>query len=200
MKAYIISDKDELSAPYRALKGLIHAYLNEKGFETTVKEVGRGDVAFCTGCFGCWVKKPGECVIADGIAQINRNCMNSDVVFYLCPIVFGQFSANIKTVIERWLPNMLPFFQTRSDGSTMHPPRYRQYPQQIFLGCSAVGSSADGCSAVDSSALSKEDEQLFVDILKKHRRNVEALVYTGSDSDTTAALNNIKLHSVGAQL
>lgn len=186
MIATLLSDKDDHSASYTDLRNLACDFLNGKGFETTTVPIGRGDVAFCTGCFGCWVKKPGECVIADGLAAINHSCMNSDVVIYLSPIVFGQFSANMKTVIERWLPNMLPFFQTRSDGSTMHPARYRQYPQQIILGC------GDG--------VLQEDRQLFIDITKKHRRNVEALIYIGSKADTLAALSKIALSRVGAQL
>ena len=44
--------------------------------------------------------------------------MTSDVVVYLCPVVFGQFSANMKYAIDRWLPNMLPYFITKDDGST----------------------------------------------------------------------------------
>jgi multimeric flavodoxin WrbA len=45
----------------------------------------------------------GECIMKDGIVEINRACMTSDVVVYLCPIVFGQFSANIKFALDRWL-------------------------------------------------------------------------------------------------
>ncbi|MEZ4628476.1 MAG: hypothetical protein R2912_10500 [Eubacteriales bacterium] len=97
----------------------------------------------------------------DAIVEINRNCMTSDVVVYLCPVVFGQFSANMKYAIDRWLPNMLPYFITREDGSTMHSPRYADYPAQIFLG---YGEN-----------LSQTAMHLFTDINKKHRSNVTVL-------------------------
>jgi hypothetical protein len=138
------------------------------------------------GCFGCWVKKPGECVIGDKMSSINRSSMTSDAVFYLTPIVFGQFSANMKNVIDRWLPNMLPFFESRPDGSTMHPPRYADYPRQIMLGY--------------ADALEDEDARLFIDINKKHRNNSEVLIYRGNDSMLLEELGRIPLTRTGGQL
>ena len=165
MKAYILSDKDYQTAAYvRLLDQAKDALL---GFETEEKQLGRNDIHYCVGCFGCWTKKPGECVIGDDLASINRAMMTSDVVVYLVPVIFGQFSANIKYALDRWLPNMLPFFESRKDGSTMHPRRYTSYPRQIMIG---YGDS-----------LSAEDAQLFTDITKKHRNNIDILIDDGTD-------------------
>lgn len=186
MKALLISDKDYQTETYHRLKDLICIFLKEKGFEADLMEVGKDDLAFCMGCFGCWVKKPGECVINDMMGQINRNSVNSDVVIYLSPIIFGQFSANIKNSIDRWIPNILPFFVTRPDGSTMHPPRYNTYPREIIIGY--------------GNELLEEDMQLFSDITKKHRRNVDVLIYQGDDSSINGALNKMEFGRVGGQL
>ncbi len=159
MKAVIITDSER--QPGKRLHDDLLSCL--KDYEIEEFKVGRDELACCTGCFGCWIKTPGECVIRDGIEAINRAVMGSDVVFFLTPVVFGQFSANIKTVVDRGLPNMLPFFITRPDGSTMHPARYVHYPQYVMLGF------GDDVSA--------EDALLFIDITKKHRRGAEALVY-----------------------
>lgn len=178
MKAYILSDMDYQTGAYTRLLAQVKEAL--LGFEIEEKQLGRGDIHYCVGCFGCWVKKPGECVISDDIANINRAMMNSDVVVYLVPVVFGQFSANIKYALDRWLPNMLPFFQTRKDGSTMHPRRYESYPKQIMIGY--------------GDDLSAEDAQLFIDINKKHRSSVDVLIDDDSDSEIveTLRLTDIK--------
>ena len=186
MIATVITDKDYQTELFLELKKLTDTFLNNKGFETELMEIGRDDLAFCMGCFGCWVKKPGECVINDMMAQVNRNFINSDVVIYLSPVIFGQFSANIKNALDRWLPNMLPFFETRPDGSTMHPSRYDSYPQLIIIGYE------DG--------LSEEDGQLFIDITKKHRSNIEVMIYQGSDREITEALSKIELGRGGGHL
>ncbi|HWP97329.1 MAG TPA: NAD(P)H-dependent oxidoreductase [Syntrophomonadaceae bacterium] len=186
MKATVITDKDYQTELFQKLISLTVGFLNDKGLTTEQMNIGRDDLAFCRGCFGCWVKTPGECIIKDMMVQVNRNFMNSNVVIYLSPVIFGQFSANIKNALDRWLPNMLPFFETRPDGSSMHPSRYDAYPQLIIIGY--------------GNALSEEDAQLFIDITKKHRRNVEILVYQGSDRDITEALNKMDFRMVGGHL
>ena len=130
MKLFMITDADYQTEQLRQLEQTVGGYFEKRGFEAETRRVGQGELAFCIGCFGCWVKKPGECVVGDKIVQINRTAMESDVVVYLSPVIFGQFSANIKTVIDRWLPNMLPFFLTRPDGSTAHAARYEDYPSR----------------------------------------------------------------------
>jgi multimeric flavodoxin WrbA len=175
MKAYILSDKDYQTDTYVRLLAQVKAALS--GFDIEERQIGRGDIHYCVGCFGCWVKKPGECVLGDDIANINRAMMNSDVVVYLNPVVFGQFSANMKYAIDRWLPNMLPFFETRKDGSTMHPRRYESYPKQIMIGY--------------GEDLSADDAQLFIDITQKHRNHVDVLIDDGTQNKIKNAIEAI---------
>ncbi len=185
MRALIISDRDFQTAAYQEIHTQLSGYLKQKNFDVTEISVGRGEIAHCTGCFGCWVKTPGECVIRDGIADINRASMGSDAVFYLAPVVFGQFSANMADVINRWLPNMLPFFMVRPDGSTMHPPRYDSYPAQVMIGY--------------GEAVSVGDAKLFGDITHKHRSNVSAFVYS-TGMDIAQQLEAIRLARTGGML
>ncbi len=185
MKALIISDTEFDGNIYKRLRRTVGEKLKGRGLDVEDILISRGSLAFCMGCFGCWIKSPGECVIGDDISRINRAVIGSDAAVYLCPIVFGQYSANIKSAIDRWLPNMLPFFLTRKDGSTMHPPRYESYPKQIMIGYGASSS---------------DDAQLFTDIIKKHRSNVEAFVYAGDDEELLALLDAVELKRIGGPL
>lgn len=179
MKAYILTDAEFQTDELQRLESLVINYLCGRNFEISQKRIKRDELAYCKGCYGCWVKTPGECVINDGMAEINREFMASEAVVYLSPVVFGQFSANIKTAIDRWLPNMLPFFMTREDGSTIHPPRYESYPQVIIFGY--------------GEGLSEEDAALFADITTGHRRNGEVLIYRGDDVKSMKELSRIEL-------
>lgn len=185
MKALLISDKDYQTETYQKLKNLVHRFLEDKGCQINLIDIGRDDLAFCMGCFGCWVKTPGECVIQDKMKEINKNFINSDAVVYLSPIVFGQFSANIKSALDRWIPNILPFFITRPDGSTMHPARYDKYPNQLIIGY--------------GDELSAQDAQLFTDITKKHRRSIEVIIYK-DDQEIIDSLNKIQLKGASSEL
>ncbi len=186
MKAAIIFDDDFNTEQSERIERALDGFFADKGFEVGKYRMAAKELAYCMGCFGCWVKKPGECVITDRIAELNRAQMNSDVVVFATPVVFGQFSANIKCVIDRWLPNMLPFFETRPDGSTMHPPRYKDYPKQIMLGYGAN--------------VSEDDRDLFTDITDNHRSNVEVLFWNESEEELRARLNQIQCKRIGGSL
>ena len=186
LKATIISDKDQNTELFQKLSAITTSTLKDKGFAIEHYSIGRDDLAFCMGCFGCWIKKPGECVINDMMSRINQSFVNSDTVIYLSPIIFGQFSANIKNSLDRWLPNILPFFEKRPDGSTMHPSRYDSYPTVVFIGY--------------GDDISEEDGQLFSDIIKKHRSNAEVLIYKNINQNITEELKKLDLKKVVGQL
>ncbi|MDZ4133917.1 MAG: flavodoxin family protein [Dethiobacteria bacterium] len=188
MKALIISDLECRTERFERLLQIVKQFLEEKNYEVECSELDRNDLAFCKGCFGCWIKKPGECVIDDKMTYLNKASINSDVTIFLSPVIFGQFSANIKNVRDRWIPNILPFFEKRPDGSTIHPARYLTYPKQIIIGY--------------GSELSEDDIKLFKAITKNHLRNIEVLVDHGFGSDSTIidALARIELMKVGAAL
>ncbi|MBN2040454.1 MAG: flavodoxin family protein [Spirochaetes bacterium] len=186
MKATVITDKEFHTDLFQSLYIKVTEFLSSNNFETKKFDIGNDDLAFCTGCFGCWVKKPGECVMNDMMSDINLNFINSDTVIYLSPVIFGQFSANIKNALDRWLPNMLPFFIKRPDGSTMHPSRYKKYPYVLIIG---YGNS-----------ISDEDSVLFRDVTKKHKKNAEVMLYRDSNTDITEELNKITAKKAGGHL
>ncbi|SHH94627.1 hypothetical protein SAMN02745823_01592 [Sporobacter termitidis DSM 10068] len=185
MKAFVVSDEELRSARSAQINDVVRGFLKARGYGVEEAHLDRDTLKCCMGCFGCWVKKPGVCVIGDGMSSVNNSAMTSDAVFYICPIVFGQFSANIKNAVDRWLPNMLPFFETRPDGSTMHPPRYIDYPCQIMIG---YGEN-----------LTREDARLFTDIIKKHRGGAEVLI-CGDPAELPEALGRLSLSRIGGHL
>ncbi|HPJ02066.1 MAG TPA: NAD(P)H-dependent oxidoreductase [Candidatus Limiplasma sp.] len=184
MKAYILSDGEFATNALEQLNALVRRVLDSKGFAVTEKRLQPQELAYCRGCFGCWVKTPGECVIRDSMADINRDSMQSDVAVYLVPVVFGQYSANMKNALDRWIPNILPFFEVRKNGETIHPARYLENPAFIMIGY------GDGLSA--------EEKALFTSITTNHRENGIVLFYEGDDQKTEQALDALKLEKAGA--
>lgn len=183
MKAYIISDGDYNTEVYQKLSVLVQDFFQKKQFEIETKSIKKGELHFCVGCYGCWTKKPGECVINDAMTELNRTLNSSDVAVYLSPILFGQYSPNIKNAIDRWLPNVLPLFVKKPDGTTGHPRRYPSMPVKIVIGY--------------GSAVSPEDAQLFISVAK-HRSGVEAFVYSDDDGSLVESLETVKLERIGA--
>lgn len=77
----------------------------------------------CIGCFGCWVKTPGKCVIHDGYEATGidmSKCMELILVSKCC---YGSVSPFVKTVQDRAISYLHPNFVIRK-GEMHHKRRY----------------------------------------------------------------------------
>lgn len=92
----------------------------------------------CVGCFGCWVKTPGTCVIPDGNGDYGRVLAQCTEYVIVSRIVYGGFSPFVKTLLDRNIGYLLPFFTTRN-GEMHHSSRY---PEQFRLTVLGYGEDA----------------------------------------------------------
>jgi multimeric flavodoxin WrbA len=91
------------------------------------------NISSCLGCFDCWIKTPGVCVIDDDGRAIAKENVQSDLVILLSPVVFGGYSPELKKALERMIPNILPFY-TKIGGEIHHSARYETYPKMVGIG------------------------------------------------------------------
>lgn len=92
------------------------------------------DIKACRGCFSCWVKTPGRCVITDDDQEpILRATASSDLVIWLTPITFGGYSPELKKALDRIIPILLPFF-IKVRGEMHHPQRYPKQRSLLAIG------------------------------------------------------------------
>lgn len=90
-------------------------------------------VSACQGCFECWVKTPGECKIDDLGRKIAKKMVQSNLILHFTPITFGGYSSELKKVIDRFIPTILPFF-TKREGEIHHKQRYKKRAAIIVVG------------------------------------------------------------------
>jgi hypothetical protein len=90
-------------------------------------------IAPCTGCFGCWVKTPGACVIDDPGRDVARAALHCDLLVFLTPLTFGGYSSELKKAVDRLVPLLSPFFM-RIGEEIHHGPRYPKYPPILGVG------------------------------------------------------------------
>lgn len=83
--------------------------------------------AGCKGCFGCWLKTPGVCVIKDSLQHIGGLLGACSEVVIVSECLYGGFSVAVKRVLDRSIPANLPFFTYR-EGRIHHPLRYKNRP------------------------------------------------------------------------
>jgi hypothetical protein len=87
----------------------------------------------CRGCFQCWARTPGICVINDAGRGIAEAWVQSDVVVLVTPVTFGGYSSALKRAVDRVIPILSPFFM-KIRGEVHHRPRYEKYPALVGLG------------------------------------------------------------------
>lgn len=75
-------------------------------------------VKHCVGCFNCWVKTPGKCVILDHCSETPAMLASSREMILVSRNVYGGFSPEVKGVLDRSIGYTMPFF--RIIGNEMH--------------------------------------------------------------------------------
>lgn len=106
---------------------LTNAFL--EGFQQAIPsqvdlvEVGKLDLHPCRGCFACWSKTPGKCVIADDMAGIIQKILESDLIVLSFPLYYFGIPAPLKMLMDRQLPMSLPFMASAAEQGG-HPSRY----------------------------------------------------------------------------
>ena len=61
----------------------------------------RGTIRPCVGCFSCWNRTPGKCVIRDGYDDIGALIHRADEIVVNSRYTFGGFSGFVKNVLDR---------------------------------------------------------------------------------------------------
>jgi multimeric flavodoxin WrbA len=133
MKALILNGSQKGDDSLALLERILVTELEAQGWNVDSILLHEKKIANCMGCFGCWTKTPGLCVINDFGRQIPGQMINSDLVVYLSPVTFGGYSSVLKKAMDRIVPLMMPFFM-KIDGEIHHKTRYAKYPRMMSLG------------------------------------------------------------------
>jgi hypothetical protein len=99
-------------------------------------------IAYCQGCFECWVKTPGVCKIVDAGRGVARAVIQSDLAIAVTPITFGGYSSELKKAIDRIICLVSPFFR-RVEGEVHHRRRYARYPAWLGIGLLPAPAAAE---------------------------------------------------------
>ncbi len=95
--------------------------------ETETFTLREKDIKYCTGCWGCWVKTPGECLSKDDSHEICARIIHSDFVLFVSPVIMGFTSALLKKLQDKMIPLLHPYIEIVED-ECHHHKRYESYP------------------------------------------------------------------------
>ena len=164
-------DPDPVSA-FQQYVQQVAGRLADAGHTVTTLNLRDLNLKGCSGCFGCWVKTPGECVKHDDSAQVCRAVINSSLTVLASPLAMGFTTALLKRATDQMIPLIHPYFIVQG-GEVDHRARYASYPAFGLL----LGAGSD-CDA--------EDIEITTALWRRTARNLKSRMVFTAVADRSA--------------
>ena len=127
------SPKGEKSNTLRITRAFLDGLEKVKNCNVDIVNIDKKNIEHCRGCFNCWTKTPGKCIIKDDMEQLIEKYVVSDIVIWSFPLYYFGMPSKIKAFLDRMLPTNLPYMDLKKDGTSGHPPRYDLSDQKYIL-------------------------------------------------------------------
>jgi len=132
MKITILNGNPGRSALDTSLSA-ITAALQNGGHSVTRIDLRDQKLRNCIGCWGCWVKTPGQCSNGDAACrEMDRAVINADFVLWTAPLMMGFPASQLKMALDKHLPLIHPYMVV-DQGEAHHRKRYAHYPRVGLL-------------------------------------------------------------------
>jgi multimeric flavodoxin WrbA len=140
------SPKGEKSNTLKLAHTFIDGIKGPENHHVDTITVSQKNIGPCRGCFCCWEKTPGTCVIEDDMNGILEKYIKAGLIIWSFPLYYYSVPGMLKNVIDRQLPLLLPFMTGQTDGmgSGSHPSRYDLSGQRHALISTCGFYSAEG--------------------------------------------------------
>jgi multimeric flavodoxin WrbA len=140
MRITILNGEPEPASEFQGYLAEVASRLTVAGHVVTTLDLRELDLKGCSGCFGCWVKTPGECAKRDDSARVCRAAIGSDLLLLASPMTMGFTTALLKRAADQMVPLIHPYFVIEG-GEVHHLARYAHYPKLGLL--LSAGSDSD---------------------------------------------------------
>ncbi len=125
MKVLMIngSPKGKRSNSYKLATAFVEGIKDKTEVEYDELQVCTMDIKPCMGCFSCWNKTPGKCVIKDELTGFIDKYLWADIIIWSFGLYYFSVPGKMKNLIDRQLPLVLPFMVKDAESGS-HPTRY----------------------------------------------------------------------------
>ena len=110
----------EKSDTFRMTEAFLRG-LNRNGeHEVNVIRVIDKDIAPCQGCFGCWERMDGHCVIEDDQNAILDIYRDADIIIWSFPLYCYGMPSHLKALLDRTIPLVKMKMVQEENGTVRH--------------------------------------------------------------------------------
>jgi multimeric flavodoxin WrbA len=155
MKTLFDLRKNNDSEIYKSIENLYGESLKIVRFEDS-------PIAPCIGCWNCWLKTPGRCVMKDQMVECYSEYINSETVILLMDTAQGFINHKAKAFIDRVIPLYHPYIEI-VNGECHHIARYKSYPNMVFY--------------FEKNGITNQEEQIIEDYLYRTAYHFKSKAY-----------------------
>jgi hypothetical protein len=94
----------------------------ELGVDVEFVYLSQKKINYCKGCYSCWTRTPGKCVINDSMEELLEQTIAADILVYGTPLYKYNMTGLMKNFFDRKQPLILPFVE-EIEGRVRHPGR-----------------------------------------------------------------------------
>ena len=109
------SPKGEHSNTLKLTNAFIDGYTQRGAANIDRIDINKLQIHPCKGCFACWEKTPGKCVMHDDMSGVLKKILQADIIIYSFPLYHFSLPSQLKMLIDRLLPMYLPFMDSQAD-------------------------------------------------------------------------------------
>jgi len=116
---------------HRGKNGNTHVMVEE--FSYGARDVGaeveniflvKKEIKPCSGCFDCWFKTPGKCILKDDMEEMLQKFISSDIVVFATPVYVDNITGIMKNFIDRLIPLIDTHYEKDEEGECRHVKRF----------------------------------------------------------------------------
>ena len=140
------SPRGERSNTLQLTKAFIEGISAGHEVSAEILNIGKLNIKPCLGCFSCWTKTPGECVIDDDMSVVRSAIERADIIIESFPLYFFGMPGGFKAAVDRCLPLMKTYLGTddkdgRSSFHELRDPKMFKKKLVVISTCGYVDTA-----------------------------------------------------------
>ena len=134
------SPRGEHSCTSRILHPLLEG-MRSSGAKTEILNLSDFKIKQCQGCFACWIKTPGKCVMQDDMTELLDKYNAADVVCFASPIYTWNMTAALKNFVDRLVPLKSPLIVNSGGNFDLADSKPKTQQFVVISNCGFPGNN-----------------------------------------------------------